>query len=906
MRHFFKTAALFALIMMLAFWKLVFQDGFTLIHGGDMCAQTYPWFQFASYWLKKGILPLWDPFVYSGKATLGELQQGMLYPLNWLGQLFPADGPGIRIGAIEALLVLHVFILGLGCHYLARTLGATDRGAACAGIVMAVGGYSSQLILWFNIFCGFAWLPLVLHFFLKSLDEGSGRRRFRLLAAAAALTAVSLLAGHHAPAVHICVFLLAWLVLRTASDWHELDGPARRWRFMALPMLGAAAGLLSAPQMLPSAEWARHVIRWVGKGDPVAWGEKIPYPILGTTGNLDPQDLLSLVVPYLSTSSNLYVGVIVVLLALLGTLYGTGRAPRVLAGVLAIYVFLSLGSLTSLHGWLNSFIPGVWFAREVYLYLVPLQLCLALLAGFGLDRLVEEYSSGSRSPMAGFVKRLGWGLAVLVPATLGVLAAATITTKLPFDHPHVRSLALAAVYLTVFGALLFFVHTKRLAPRSFGISLIALVLLDVTSEFSSRIAYTGAGGKDRESTAAVRFEKPRAARYLEELRSNDVFRVDDPDSMFPPNYGDAWMVESMMGHGATARAEYLDFRSAGWEPGSNISALLNARYLVTSTPVPWMSRPLAEEPLYRNPRALSRAFAVRRYRTFKSDKDALAWLPTPLFSPGAAVLLTREEAGLLPADWLGQMENDDEGFKVRPLSWWTSAERRSAEIQDPAGKRATHFFRTPWGWSVGDEVTLAVEPGAESRAYLSVEYWDTPRSSRLEVLIEGGGRKETRSLQFGGSAQSPPAATSQAALDLGVLRPEEYRVSFTRSAECSANLESVRVARAATPGPPGRCGEVSVSHFDPNRLGLSAVLAQPGLVVVSETDYPGWEAKVDGRRTPLIRADFLLKAVPVPAGSHEIELRFNPRSFRWGLWISALAALALVAGSLRRRGSQRT
>jgi hypothetical protein len=67
----------------------------------------------------------------------------------------------------------------------------------------------------------------------------------------------------------------------------------------------------------------------------------------------------------------------------------------------------------------------------------------------------------------------------------------------------------------------------------------------------------------------------------------------------------------------------------------------------------------------------------------------------------------------------------------------------------------------------------------------------------------------------------------------------------------------------------------------------------PALLILSEPHYPGWQATVDGQPAPILRADYVLRAVPVPAGEHTVELRFQPLSFTIGLLVS-LSALVLV------------
>jgi len=78
----------------------------------------------------------------------------------------------------------------------------------------------------------------------------------------------------------------------------------------------------------------------------------------------------------------------------------------------------------------------------------------------------------------------------------------------------------------------------------------------------------------------------------------------------------------------------------------------------------------------------------------------------------------------------------------------------------------------------------------------------------------------------------------------------------------------------------------------PNRISLRAQAAREAFLVLSEIHYPGWRVTVDGHARPLLRADYLLRAVRVPAGEHQIEFTFAPPALLWG---GALSAAGLIA-----------
>jgi hypothetical protein len=95
-----------------------------------------------------------------------------------------------------------------------------------------------------------------------------------------------------------------------------------------------------------------------------------------------------------------------------------------------------------------------------------------------------------------------------------------------------------------------------------------------------------------------------------------------------------------------------------------------------------------------------------------------------------------------------------------------------------------------------------------------------------------------------------------------------------------------------------------VTTYEADRIRLKTVTGASGLLMLSEAYYPAWKAYVDGQPVPLYAADHVLRAVPVPAGEHTVELRYESWSLRAGVAISLIAYLALIAltvAGVRRR-----
>jgi hypothetical protein len=95
----------------------------------------------------------------------------------------------------------------------------------------------------------------------------------------------------------------------------------------------------------------------------------------------------------------------------------------------------------------------------------------------------------------------------------------------------------------------------------------------------------------------------------------------------------------------------------------------------------------------------------------------------------------------------------------------------------------------------------------------------------------------------------------------------------------------------------GATGSVRWLAHDVNRSTLEVETTAPALLVISENYYPAWRVRVDGAPAELHRADLALRAIPVSAGRHEVELAFRSGLFRGSQWLS-LAAAALALGLL--------
>ena len=93
---------------------------------------------------------------------------------------------------------------------------------------------------------------------------------------------------------------------------------------------------------------------------------------------------------------------------------------------------------------------------------------------------------------------------------------------------------------------------------------------------------------------------------------------------------------------------------------------------------------------------------------------------------------------------------------------------------------------------------------------------------------------------------------------------------------------------------PDSLSSVTLVAYEPNDLKYEVDSEKGGVVVFSEIYYPGWQAYIDGVEAPHGRADYILRAMNVPAGKHTVEFKFDPKSLHTTETI-AFIALGLLA-----------
>ena len=89
-------------------------------------------------------------------------------------------------------------------------------------------------------------------------------------------------------------------------------------------------------------------------------------------------------------------------------------------------------------------------------------------------------------------------------------------------------------------------------------------------------------------------------------------------------------------------------------------------------------------------------------------------------------------------------------------------------------------------------------------------------------------------------------------------------------------------------------------RHEPNYVRIDAQMQCRGMVILTDTWFPGWGATVDGNPARIEKAYGIVRGVLVEQGNHTIEMRYRPWSVYFGAGLSLLAAGIVVAVARRR------
>lgn len=411
--------------------------------------------------IREGRIPQWNPDIFGGVTHLGNAQAAVFEPLMWLGSWLPPHR------ALVWIIAAHVAILASGTWWLLRKRLRLAPEAASVGAVAVVGsGLVMARSVQFEQIAVVSWVPWVLVGIDLALDGSARRGRLTVLPVAAALLAIS---GHPQQGYIAAPLIALWCGGRFLDRRPGWSGVAH------LAAAGALALGLASAQLLPNAmavdDSAIVTERQISDASIPTHSvqlRKVPATLLGdvtedshgmTVGGFEPMA---------------FVGGIAGALAALGALSTILRRNRhrwtatAMALAAAGGTLFALGPRTGVYRAMFRLVPGFDLARVPGRWMLLPVLAGAVLAAFGMDRLVE-----------GRVRRVDAAvLAILLTAVVAAVLGEVV------DRPTGGAIAWWAVAFAAVALTAWRGTTKVAGAAALGLLAVATLELGVMSNSS--------------------------------------------------------------------------------------------------------------------------------------------------------------------------------------------------------------------------------------------------------------------------------------------------------------------------------------------------------------------------------------------------------------------------------------
>jgi hypothetical protein len=600
------------LLLTLAFyWKLALSNQFTYLETPDVACQVLPWYQSQARAFHSGVFPLWDPYQWSGQSVLGQMQPGAAFPLNWPLFFTPLRDGYLNFAWVHRHFVLIHLLAAWFMYAFCRQVGSSRFASIIAGAAFSFAGYVGT-IAWPQMLHGAIWIPLVFLFFHRMVECGWSRAGVANASLSGAALGIAFLSGHHQTPSFTAVALTGVFVY-----YLVLSAPPR-WRLCALfAVVAAFAFLLGAAQILPGAEYGAHAYRWVGMAQPVRMPDTVPYFAQYDYG-IFPLSLLGTIFPKAHLTTDPFLGFLCLSFAFFAVAAGWSQQyTRLYAGLALGALAYAAGHYSVFHGLVYTSFPLMDKARSPGHAIFVFQFAVLVLTARGLDLMLGPQQPDWERWRSRIIKTL---------VAIGLLAWGLLFwlyLNLKFEINPGDHVILSSLVAFLLAALLYGFHRGHLTPGSMRVSLVLLLLFEL-----SITSYFFISHRDDP-------KRSQYLKYLTEARGLTEFLKSQPrpfrfdvasEKDFPANLGDWEGLESTRGYLASVSAQLYDFM--GWDWG-RATLLMNTVYVIAREP----ARPEQEEvyadpggwKVFRNPDAFPRVWVAERVRQARDSREAAAW-----------------------------------------------------------------------------------------------------------------------------------------------------------------------------------------------------------------------------------------------------------------------------------------
>ena len=588
-----------------------------------------------------GRLSLWCPGMYAGFPLFADGQVGALYPFNFMHLPFLSTWQATNLIVVFHFALVSVFMYVYLRSYVRQT-------AAFVGAVsFAYSGPFSTHMLQPSLLLAASWIPLVFHI----IDRAVRGNRATWLIVLAPVLAVQLFAGFVQISAYTFMMALAYAALMTA----------RKARCRVVGLVASAIALamgLAAVQLVPTLELTTESIR------------RAPMPPdFLAEGSTSVKMLATFILPDLfgrladgthwSSEYNCYetiqyVGIAVLLLAVVGLRRGARRPAWTLAGVTVIAAIMMLGKFSCMYPIVTR-VPVLDRLRMLGRFNIFAAFGISGLGALGLDWIAAR----GRPSM-----RVVYGFALGVILIAGSIAAHTYADLFRHAVPSGATQLRASIYADAArsGAVLlatliiFGLHARgHIGPKRAVLGLVLCVMGGLFGYHLGRhpILTRGAYEKPPQS---VEFLKARPGGFRamggniqvpprQWLRGPRAYRASA--AVLPANVG---LLHGLHMAGGWSSLELRRWRAFTAQMNDTKARLLNVRYLLAATkpgPGRYVQTTSEGTHISEMPNVLPRAFVVTRWDVARSTEDALDRVSAPAFDPLASAVLEEELDGPL-------------------------------------------------------------------------------------------------------------------------------------------------------------------------------------------------------------------------------------------------------------------
>jgi hypothetical protein len=622
----FHIYALFIGLCLLYFNQIVFGKYYFF---EDFLYQYYPFRNFFATSLRKGIFPLWDPYVFAGMSLIGDIQSALFYPFNIILVLFVKRGV-LSFYALELQNILHILLAGVFTYMYGREIKLSKNASMISAVTFMFSGFLITRTIHLTFVNVIVWLPLILLCLQKALNEKS----YFYSILGGLFMGLSMLAGSPQLSLHIFYFLAFYTLSFIVINRREVSiiKSVSLLSIILIISLGVAA-----IQYLPAFEYSKYTVR-----------ENISFKDSSVL-SIHPVHLLTLLVPKLfGTVSGtaqeyvpfwgggraygafwemtIYLGVFPLILLFFSFKDKTNKLIWFFASMSVFFLIAALGKYTPLYKFIYYCLPGFNKFRIPGRFSGLFSFSMAILAGFGANVFFDKREIK-------FPKVLFWliGLVLIfwILIYAGTFRNINKFTANIYVYNNIKKQYNIFVLFLSLSLIIVFLKTKKVLSinylAAFAVMLIFIDLFNFGHNFN------------KSKVPPQQFYPfNRLVRYFQEESKKETFRINAREGnqmILKRNSGNIYRLELIEGYTPLRIKRFGEFSQL---PSDRRLDLLNVKYKLDLDKEEEVMR------LVSNEGYVPRAFMVYKYTLVKEEDNILNMLSKEDFDYLNEVILEKK------------------------------------------------------------------------------------------------------------------------------------------------------------------------------------------------------------------------------------------------------------------------